>query len=49
MLINIILIKREKKHKTGGYKPNLVKPHKSASRPQTDDTKIKPTHKCINL
>jgi len=32
----------------GEHKPNPVKPHKSVGQPQTDDTKIKITHKCIN-
>jgi len=35
--------------KLGGHKPNPVKPHKSVCRSQTGDTKIKTTHKCINL
>ena len=33
----------------GAHKPNPVKPHKSVSRPQTADTNIKTTDKCINL
>jgi len=48
MLINII--KKGKNYKKiGGHKPNQVKPRKSVSRPQTSDTKIKTTQKCINL
>jgi len=44
-------LKKEGKntYKLGTHKPNRVKPHKSVIWPQTDDTKIKTTHKCINL
>jgi len=49
MLINIIKKRKKKYIKTGGHKLKLVKPHKSVSRPQTYDKKIKTTHKYINI